>query len=64
MITSHYRNLEVWQLAMRLAHAAYDCSNLLPPIERYVLLRSFDEPPCLSHPTSRRDRVGHIPENS
>ena len=38
MITSHYRNLEVWQLAMRLAHAAYDCSNLFPPIERYVLL--------------------------
>ena len=33
-----YRDLEVWQLAMRLTHAAYDCTNLFPPIERYVLL--------------------------
>jgi four helix bundle protein len=38
MSTRHYRDLEVWQLAMRLAHAAYDCTNLFPPIARYVLL--------------------------
>jgi len=33
-----YRDLEVWKQAMRLAHLAYDCTNLFPPIERYVLL--------------------------
>lgn len=33
-----YRDLEVWKLAMELAHLAYDCSNHFPPIERYVLL--------------------------
>ena len=33
-----YRDLEVWQEAMRLAHLAYDCTNLFPEIERYVLL--------------------------
>ena len=33
-----YRDLEVWQEAMRLAHLAYDCTNRFPPIERYVLL--------------------------
>jgi len=64
MSTRHYRDLEVWQLAMRLAHAAYDCTNLFPPIERYVLLPSSDEQPCLSPPTSRRARVGRIQENS
>ena len=38
MTIRSYRDLEVWQLAMQLAHAAYDCTNLFPPIERYVLL--------------------------
>ena len=38
MTSLNYRDLEVWQLAMRLAHAVYDCTNLFPPIERYVLL--------------------------
>ena len=38
MTIHSYRDLEVWQLAMRLAHLAYDCTNLFPPIERYVLL--------------------------
>ena len=38
MTVLNYRDLEVWQLAMRLAHAAYDCTNLFPTIERYVLL--------------------------
>jgi four helix bundle protein len=38
MIIRSYRDLEVWQLAMRLAHSAYDCTKLFPPIERYVLL--------------------------
>ena len=38
MLVRSYRDLEVWQLGMRLAHAAYDCTNLFPPIERYVLL--------------------------
>jgi four helix bundle protein len=33
-----YRDLLVWQEAMKLAHLAYDCTNLFPPIERYVLL--------------------------
>ena len=33
-----YRDLAVWQLAMQLAHVAYDCTNFFPPIERYVLL--------------------------
>ena len=33
-----YRDLEVWQLAMELAHLAYDCTNHFPPIERYVLV--------------------------
>ena len=33
-----YRDLEVWQLAMELAHLAYDCTNRFPAIERYVLL--------------------------
>ena len=33
-----YRDLEVWQEAMRLAHLAYDCTNRFPSIERYVLL--------------------------
>jgi len=38
MTIRSYRDLQVWQLAMRLAHLAYDCTNLFPPIERYVLL--------------------------
>ena len=38
MIIHSYRDLDVWQLAMRLAHQAYDCTTLFPPIERYVLL--------------------------
>jgi four helix bundle protein len=38
MTIRSYRDLEVWQLAMRLAHLAYDCTNVFPPIERYVLL--------------------------
>ena len=38
MSVRHYRELEVWQLAMRLAHLAYDCTQAFPPIERYVLL--------------------------
>jgi four helix bundle protein len=38
MSISSYRDLDVWRQAMRLAHAAYDCTNLFPPIERYVLL--------------------------
>ena len=38
MTIRSYRDLEVWQLAMRLAHLAYDCTNFFPPIERYVLL--------------------------
>ena len=33
-----YRDLEVWQEAMRLTHLAYDCTKLFPAIERYVLL--------------------------
>ena len=33
-----YRDLEVWQQAMKLAHLAYDSTNLFPPSERYVLL--------------------------
>ena len=33
-----YRDLDVWQQAMRLAHLAYDCTSLFPPSERYVLL--------------------------
>ena len=36
-IRSH-RDLDVWQLAMQLAHLAYDCTTFFPPIERYVLL--------------------------
>ena len=38
MTMRSYRDLEVWQLAMRLAHLAYDCTRLFPPIERYVLV--------------------------
>src|SRR6476469_3005168 len=38
MTVRSYRDLEVWQLGMQLAHSAYDCTNLFPPIERYVLL--------------------------
>ena len=38
MTIRSYRDLDVWQLAMQLAHAAYDCTDLFPPIERYVLL--------------------------
>jgi four helix bundle protein len=38
VIVYSYRDLEVWQEAMRLAHLVYDCTNLFPPIERYVLL--------------------------
>lgn len=38
MTIRSYRDLEVWQLAMQLAHLAYDCTNLFPSIERYVLL--------------------------
>jgi four helix bundle protein len=38
MTIRSYRDLEVWQLAMRLAHLAYDATSLFPPIERYVLL--------------------------
>ena len=38
MTVRHYRELDVWRLAMRLAHLTYDCSALFPPIERYVLL--------------------------
>jgi four helix bundle protein len=38
MTINSYRDLEVWQLAMQLAHAAYDCTNLFPSIERFVLL--------------------------
>jgi four helix bundle protein len=38
MTIRSYRDLEVWQLGMRLAHLAYDCTNLFPAIERYVLL--------------------------
>jgi four helix bundle protein len=34
----NYRDLLVWQQAMRLAHLAYDCTNLFPSMERYVLL--------------------------
>jgi four helix bundle protein len=30
--------MKVWQQAMRLAHLSYDCTNLFPPIERFVLL--------------------------
>jgi four helix bundle protein len=30
--------MKVWQESMRLAHLAYDCTNLFPPIERFVLL--------------------------
>ena len=38
MSIQHYRDLVVWQQAMKLAHLAYDCTNLFPPIEKYVLL--------------------------
>jgi len=38
MTVRHYRELEVWKLGMRLAHLAYDCTELFPSIERYVLL--------------------------
>ena len=38
MTIHSYRDLEVWQLAMRLAQLGYECTNLFPPIERYVLL--------------------------
>jgi four helix bundle protein len=38
MTIRSYRDLEVWQLAMRLAHLGYDCTNLFPQIERYVLV--------------------------
>ena len=38
MAIRSYRDLEVWQLAMRLAHLGYDCTNLFPQIERYVLV--------------------------
>ena len=37
MIVRHYRELDVWKIAMRLAHLAYDCTDLFPPSERYVL---------------------------
>ena len=37
MTIAYYRDLRVWQQAMRLA-LAYDCTNLFPAIERYVLL--------------------------
>ena len=33
-----YRDMKVWQESMRLAHLAYDCTNLFPPIERFVLV--------------------------
>ena len=38
MTIRSYRDLEAWQLGMQLAHLGYDCTNLFPPIERYVLL--------------------------
>ena len=38
MAIRSYRDLEVWQLAMRLAHLGYDCTNLFPQIERHVLV--------------------------
>jgi four helix bundle protein len=38
MSVHSYRDLEVWQLGMRLAHLAYDCTSFFPSIERYVLL--------------------------
>ena len=38
MTIRSYRDLDVWQLAMQLAHAAYDCTDRFPPIERFVLL--------------------------
>ena len=38
MTISNYRDLLVWQEAMRLAHLAYDCSNLFPSFERFVLV--------------------------
>src|SRR5690349_8923888 len=38
MSVRRYRDMMVWQQAMRLAHVAYDCTNLFPPIERFVLL--------------------------
>ena len=38
MSLRHYQEMKVWQEAMRLAHLAYDCTNLFPSIERYVLL--------------------------
>lgn len=38
MTIRSYRDLDVWQLALQLAHLASDCSNLFPPIEQYVLL--------------------------
>jgi four helix bundle protein len=38
MTIRSYRDLDVWQLGMQLVHLAYDCTDLFPPIERYVLL--------------------------
>ena len=38
MSVRHYRDMKVWQQSMRLAHLAYDCTNLFAPIERFVLL--------------------------
>ena len=38
MTIRHYRELDVWRIAMRLAHLAYDCTDLFPRIEQYVLL--------------------------
>jgi four helix bundle protein len=38
MTVRHSRELEVWKLGMRLAHLAYDCTELFPSAERYVLV--------------------------
>lgn len=38
MTIRSYRDLEVWQLGMRLAHIAYDCTNAFPCSERYILV--------------------------
>ena len=56
-----YRDLEVWKQAMRLAHLAYDCTNLFPPIERYVLLPKSVARRCRYRVTSRRVAGAHIP---
>jgi hypothetical protein len=53
MTIRSYGDLEVWQLALRLAHMAYDSTNLLPPIEAVA------SPSDTYHTTaSRGPRIG------